>query len=603
MTNYFIIIFALFFVTGYLYMVYKKLERLEQAPQEHTEDEFDFPQSDSLRIQTDKHLFEGDVLLKGYADSSPMLLLKGYLDKVPTYLYLEGEGVLRKLSYTERNESKNFKLPQLSSADIYVAAETDNSYDFFKIEEPQALKEWQKRIEGAEEIAKQLDTEAFEAGQPYQYDFQTKKIHTVGPIGQLLSLPIRWTEHLINNTINWGFLILQLSIMLGAIYFFMIESSLQHHSMPFTVKELIIVLSYGVTLSAFLLHCLFHREWIRLILSPLLALPASLMLMAPIILALYASAFEWNKKPFHAKAVALQQFSIRFIPESDTKHKGKYKPEYRLMHLKTYNSSRAWLYNASFTFKNPISPYPPKVEKYLFESARKELLKILEEKDITPCRGGCGFTTPYNRLSLVALDGYEALGQISLAQRRILKSESLCDTLPYETYRKLYASKINTKESGIMVVPIDDPRFQIGKRFAQMSGSGLAFERDAAVLRVTPNRTFASEQIDLTDPTNNPFDFTKVQTQNILRQMRELQISDQRYLSLHRFYALDKPILLDWRSVDLTHDKVIRINQIGQSSDGNILYYLVTATLSDYFPEYWYYQKKDPYLDGILAER
>jgi hypothetical protein len=250
--------------------------------------------------------------------------------------------------------------------------------------------------------------------------------------------------------------------------------------------------------------------------------------------------------------------------------------------------------------KNPTSPYPPKVEKQLFDSTRKEFLKILEKKIVTSCRVGCGFVSPYNRLSLVELDGYESLGQVSLTQQRILKSESLCDTLPYETYRKLYASKINTKQSGIMVVPIDDPRFQIGKRFAQMSGSGLAFERDAAVLRVTPNRTFSSEQIDLTDPTNNPFDFTKVQMQNILRQMRDFHISDQRYLSFHRFYVLDKPILLDWRSVDLTHEKVIRINQIGQSSDANIRYYLVTTTLSDYFPEYWYFQKKDPYLTNIL---
>ena len=598
MIDYFIIIFALFFIGGYLIFLYQKLEILEHISEDQSVKDSLFPQSNYIRITTKSKDFEGYIILRGYTEESlPILIARGYMGGSPCYLYMEGEDLFESVFWQEIKEDSDLETLQVSSTDIYLATYTAEEIGFFKIEESHALQALQKHIEGAEHIHQTLETEGLDTEQSYQYDFQTKQIYKVGLLQKLASLPLRWTEHLISNTLGWGFLFVQLMIIFGAMYFFEVSSSLQHQNMPWRIKELMVYVTYGITVSYFLFYYLYQKRWIRALLyAPYVAVPASLFLTAPMVLALYASAFELDKKPFHTKIVALQEYAIRFVSQSHTKHGGLYKPEYRLSHLHVYDSSRNWTYSKTLALKNPTKPYPSEREKKLFDMAHDQLITLQEEQKVTHCRGGCGFISPCNRLSLVALDGIESLGQVTLSTEHILESESLCDTLSSTTYWNLYASSIQRKEVGIMVIAKDDSHFSIGKRFAQIVGTGLAFDRKRSVLKLSTFRDAKEAQLDLRD-------LLPKGVHTYHQEMQALQISEQGFISTHPFYLLDKEILVDWRQIDRNKYKVIRIQQIGTSKDQNLHYYMVTGTLSIYWPRYWYYQKKDPYFDGILAGR
>jgi hypothetical protein len=452
-------------------------------------------------------------------------------------------------------------------------------------------------------IYNQLEADKLESNQEYKYNFEDKSIKKIGFLHKFISLPYRFYEHLVDNSIGWGFLGFIFVTIIASLYFFEIESSLQakEHLLPWDIKSSLFIGAYIITLLYFVVYYLYKKDYWNLFVSPIIAVVVGFAINVPITMALYYMAFELNKKPFETTVLAMQEYEIYFAYESHTKHNGNYKGRYVLNYLRYYNSNKEWQYSKKMVIKQPQSPYPKDVEKELFENSKKQLEEIQEKQGITKCENGCHFISPCNRLSIVKLIGEESLGEVSIKGKYFQNSESLCDNISYQEYWKTYASALNHTDIGVMIVAKNDKRFDMGKSFLQMGGTGMAYKRNTTNLIVDKVR-YKQDQFLSFEKLKEIFGFNDYEVSLYQKEMKLLHISNQDGISTIPFYYIDKEMAIDWSVLDRDRYKVIRIQRVGLSRDRMVSYYMVIATLSDYWPEHWMFKKDDPYFNDMLPK-
>lgn len=608
-----VLIAPMLFIIIYIAIIYIKLEEIESPIKSNKKkdeplDNTIFPKSDYVSFKIGDDSFRGYVMIRGYSDESipqPILVMKGYFNDLPVYLYIEGEVEIEEVEFVAIDEDISLKELEVDSSDVVVLTYDyqENRQKLLKLDNEDDISIAKTSIEGMQSIYNQLEADKLESNQEYKYNFEDKSIKKIGFLHKFISLPYRFYEHLVDNSIGWGFLGFIFVTIIASLYFFEIESSLQakEHLLPWDIKSSLFIGAYIITLLYFLVYYLYKKDYWNLFVSPIIAVVVGFAINVPITMALYYMAFELNKKPFETTVLAMQEYEIYFAYESHTKHNGNYKGRYVLNYLRYYNSNKEWQYSKKMVIKQPQSPYPKDVEKELFENSKKQLEEIQEKQGITKCENGCHFISPCNRLSIVKLIGEESLGEVSIKGKYFQNSESLCDNISYQEYWKTYASALNHTDIGVMIVAKNDKRFDVGKSFLQMGGTGMAYKRNTTNLIVDKVR-YKQDQFLSFEKLKEIFGFNDYEVSLYQKEMKLLHISNQDGISTIPFYYIDKEMAIDWSVLDRDRYKVIRIQRVGLSRDRMVSYYMVIATLSDYWPEHWMFKKDDPYFNDMLPK-
>jgi len=608
------VIAPVLFIVIYIAIIYMKLEEIESPMKSDKKkdkplDDDIFPKSDYVSFKIGDDSFRGYVMIRGYSDESipqPILVMKGYFNNSPVYLYIEGEVEIKEVEFVTIDEDISLKELEVDSSDIIVLIYEyqENKQKLVKLDNKDDISIAKISIEGMQSIYNQLEAGKLQSNQEYKYDFEDKSIKKIGFFHKIISLPYRFYEHLVKNSIGWGFLGFIFATILASIYFFEIESDLQSNNnlLHWDIKSLIFVSTYVITLLYFVIYYLYKKDYWGLFVSPIIAVAIGFAINTPIAMALYYMAFELNKKPFEATVLAMQEYEIYFAYKSHTKHNGNYKGRYVLNYINYYNSDRQWEYSKKMVIKHPQSPYPKDVEKELFEGSKKQLEEIQERQGITKCKDGCHFLSPCNRLSIVKLIGEESLGEVSIKDKYFQKSESLCDNISYHEYWKTYASALNHKGIGVMIVAKNDNRFDVGKSFLQMIGTGIASKKNTTVLVVDKVR-YTNDKFLSFKKLKEIHEFNDYKISLYQKEMKLLHISNKDGISTVPFYYIDKEMIIDWSVVDRDKYKVIRIQKIGVSRDKMVSYYIVVSTLSDYWSEHWRFKRNDPYFNNMLPKK
>jgi len=608
-----VLIAPMLFIIIYIAIIYIKLDEIESPIKSNKKkdeplDNTIFPKSDYVSFKIGDDSFRGYVMIRGYSDESipqPILVMKGYFNDLPVYLYIEGEVEIEEVEFVAIDEDISLKELEVDSSDVVVLTYDyqENRQKLLKLDNEDDISIAKTSIEGMQSIYNQLEADKLESNQEYKYNFEDKSIKKIGFLHKFISLPYRFYEHLVDNSIGWGFLGFIFVTIIASLYFFEIESSLQakEHLLPWDIKSSLFIGAYIITLLYFLVYYLYKKDYWNLFISPIIAVVVGFAINVPITMALYYMAFELNKKPFETTVLAMQEYEIYFAYESHTKHNGNYKGRYVLNYLRYYNSNKEWQYSKKMVIKQPQSPYPKDVEKELFENSKKQLEEIQEKQGITKCENGCHFISPCNRLSIVKLIGEESLGEVSIKGKYFQNSESLCDNISYQEYWKTYASALNHTDIGVMIVAKNDKRFDVGKSFLQMGGTGMAYKRNTTNLIVDKVR-YKQDQFLSFEKLKEIFGFNDYEVSLYQKEMKLLHISNQDGISTIPFYYIDKEMAIDWSVLDRDRYKVIRIQRVGLSRDRMVSYYMVIATLSDYWPEHWMFKKDDPYFNDMLPK-
>ena len=608
-----VLIAPMLFIIIYIAIIYIKLEEIESPIKSNKKkdeplDNTIFPKSDYVSFKIGDDSFRGYVMIRGYSDESipqPILVMKGYFNDLPVYLYIEGEVEIEEIEFVAIDEDISLKELEVDSSDVVVLTYDyqENRQKLLKLDNEDDISIAKTSIEGMQSIYNQLEADKLESNQEYKYNFEDKSIKKIGFLHKFISLPYRFYEHLVDNSIGWGFLGFIFVTIIASLYFFEIESSLQakEHLLPWDIKSSLFIGAYIITLLYFVVYYLYKKDYWNLFVSPIIAVVVGFAINVPITMALYYMAFELNKKPFETTVLAMQEYEIYFAYESHTKHNGNYKGRYVLNYLRYYNSNKEWQYSKKMVIKQPQSPYPKDVEKELFENSKKQLEEIQEKQGITKCEHGCHFISPCNRLSIVKLIGEESLGEVSIKGKYFQNSESLCDNISYQEYWKTYASALNHTDIGVMIVAKNDKRFDVGKSFLQMGGTGMAYKRNTTNLIVDKVR-YKQDQFLSFEKLKEIFGFNDYEVSLYQKEMKLLHISNQDGISTIPFYYIDKEMAIDWSVLDRDRYKVIRIQRVGLSRDRMVSYYMVIATLSDYWPEHWMFKKDDPYFNDMLPK-
>ena len=608
-----VLIAPMLFIIIYIAIIYIKLEEIESPIKSNKKkdeplDDTIFPKSDYVSFKIGDDSFRGYVMIRGYSDESipqPILVMKGYFNDLPVYLYIEGEVEIEEVEFVAIDEDISLKELEVDSSDVVVLTYDyqENRQKLLKLDNEDDISIAKTSIEGMQSIYNQLEADKLESNQEYKYNFEDKSIKKIGFLHKFISLPYRFYEHLVDNSIGWGFLGFIFVTIIASLYFFEIESSLQakEHLLPWDIKSSLFIGAYIITLLYFVVYYLYKKDYWNLFISPIIAVVVGFAINVPITMALYYMAFELNKKPFETTVLAMQEYEIYFAYESHTKHNGNYKGRYVLNYLRYYNSNKEWQYSKKMVIKQPQSPYPKDVEKELFENSKKQLEEIQEKQGITKCENGCHFISPCNRLSIVKLIGEESLGEVSIKGKYFQNSESLCDNISYQEYWKTYASALNHTDIGVMIVAKNDKRFDVGKSFLQMGGTGMAYKRNTTNLIVDKVR-YKQDQFLSFEKLKEIFGFNDYEVSLYQKEMKLLHISNQDGISTIPFYYIDKEMAIDWSVLDRDRYKVIRIQRVGLSRDRMVSYYMVIATLSDYWPEHWMFKKDDPYFNDMLPK-
>ena len=608
-----VLIAPMLFIIIYIAIIYIKLEEIESPIKSNKKkdeplDDTIFPKSDYVSFKIGDDSFRGYIMIRGYSDESipqPILVMKGYFNDLPVYLYIEGEVEIEEVEFVAIDEDISLKELEVDSSDVVVLTYDyqENRQKLLKLDNEDDISIAKTSIEGMQSIYNQLEADKLESNQEYKYNFEDKSIKKIGFLHKFISLPYRFYEHLVDNSIGWGFLGFIFVTIIASLYFFEIESSLQakEHLLPWDIKSSLFIGAYIITLLYFVVYYLYKKDYWNLFVSPIIAVVVGFAINVPITMALYYMAFELNKKPFETTVLAMQEYEIYFAYESHTKHNGNYKGRYVLNYLRYYNSNKEWQYSKKMVIKQPQSPYPKDVEKELFENSKKQLEEIQEKQGITKCEHGCHFISPCNRLSIVKLIGEESLGEVSIKGKYFQNSESLCDNISYQEYWKTYASALNHTDIGVMIVAKNDKRFDMGKSFLQMGGTGMAYKRNTTNLIVDKVR-YKQDQFLSFEKLKEIFGFNDYEVSLYQKEMKLLHISNQDGISTIPFYYIDKEMAIDWSMLDRDRYKVIRIQRVGLSRDRMVSYYMVIATLSDYWPEHWMFKKDDPYFNDMLPK-
>jgi len=608
-----VLIAPMLFIIIYIAIIYIKLEEIESPIKSNKKkdeplDNTIFPKSDYVSFKIGDDSFRGYIMIRGYSDESipqPILVMKGYFNDLPVYLYIEGEVEIEEVEFVAIDEDISLKELEVDSSDVVVLTYDyqENRQKLLKLDNEDDISIAKTSIEGMQSIYNQLEADKLESNQEYKYNFEDKSIKKIGFLHKFISLPYRFYEHLVDNSIGWGFLGFIFVTIIASLYFFEIESSLQakEHLLPWDIKSSLFIGAYIITLLYFVVYYLYKKDYWNLFVSPIIAVVVGFAINVPITMALYYMAFELNKKPFETTVLAMQEYEIYFAYESHTKHNGNYKGRYVLNYLRYYNSNKEWQYSKKMVIKQPQSPYPKDVEKELFENSKKQLEEIQEKQGITKCEHGCHFISPCNRLSIVKLIGEESLGEVSIKGKYFQNSESLCDNISYQEYWKTYASALNHTDIGVMIVAKNDKRFDMGKSFLQMGGTGMAYKRNTTNLIVDKVR-YKQDQFLSFEKLKEIFGFNDYEVSLYQKEMKLLHISNQDGISTIPFYYIDKEMAIDWSMLDRDRYKVIRIQRVGLSRDRMVSYYMVIATLSDYWPEHWMFKKDDPYFNDMLPK-
>ena len=263
-----------------------------------------------------------------------------------------------------------------------------------------------------------------------------------------------------------------------------------------------------------------------------------------------------------------------------------------------------WKFINYIKIKKPIFTMKTDIEKNIFEDSKRSLIKQYKESNKRRCKNvPCEITTLHNRLSLVRLKGMEAFGQVIISSSSTVKSESLSDNMTETIYNMLYKNKINKKIASVMVVDKNDKRFEIGKAFAQFNATNTAYDKGAKEIKLSMNKEEIKKDLDLESldqKTSQMMGLSKEEVFDYKIDMNRLNISENRFVSMLPYWILDKKTVVDFSKIDLNKYKVIRVNRIGSSKDGNLGYFLVTANISDFYKKHWIFKPNDPQLNAIL---
>ena len=440
------------------YLMWQKIKEPQVITYEDDEEEFSFPEADTLRMRINQKEFVGVVVARSYMDDVPTLVLKGFINKnTLSYLYFFGDEVIDAAmlsTSTLSSSQKNFitRITPQQSAVHYFDGE-----NFLPLTDEKALIETRVQLQIMEETPE-------EAGSyNYDYDSDTEHLSIVKEENGWQTLPLRLFHNMTEHALPWRYMFALFALLLTSLYLFRLDPTLTvKGSISMDVISLAFMTFTVMNIYMFMAYFL-NKNYIMMFLSPIYAVVLT-MIGFPLVLSTYALLFGLNQSPF---TMSIKGYKSPYIKVSNDNNFAKFETDYGWFSLQNENNATKWVFKEKY-LELPYemqSEVDTKDQAAVVDAIKR--LKALEPQDgegtlcdLRPCR----VVTHHEVFERIQIKGTVAFGNYVADSVRVLHREVkeapydryTLTLYPVETLLSLPTSQVKTSKSVAVVIPKND---------------------------------------------------------------------------------------------------------------------------------------------------
>jgi len=439
------------------YLYYLIWQKIKEPHVVEEDEEFLFPEANTLTINIDHQSFVGEVVAKSYMDDTPTLVLKGLINRnTLSYLYLFGEEAIEEamLSETTLSQSqKNFITritPQQSAVNYFDGG------NFIPLEDEKALEETRVQLHIMEEAPKEEGT------YDYSYDASEETLHIEKEQITWQTLPLCLFENTLERALPWRYIFAIFALLLTSLSLFRLDPILSlKDSFSVGVVSLAFITYVVMTVYMFIAYLL-NRNYIVMFFAPIYAVVLVFMTF-PFVLSAYALLFGLNQSTF---SITIEGYKSPYIKVKNENGYSKLKTDYGWFALQHENNATTWEFKEGyldlpFEMQQEVSGE----DQVAIDDAVKRL-NVLEPQDgdgslchLRPCR----VVTHHEVYETIKITGTTAFGSYVADSVRVVEraeKEAPYDRYTYTLYPKETLASLpaaNVKEvKSVTSVPIQN---------------------------------------------------------------------------------------------------------------------------------------------------